>query len=334
VRRLRSEAIGGEGWRWGVLAGNLGDGTPTREAGIEHSVHHIADDSDITTGAATGLGRDGWATMDDGVRLHYVERGTGPLLLLLHGFPQYWGAWRRQIPALADAGFRVVAPDLRGYNLSDRPAGIDAYRVGRLAWDVATLVERLGASRAHVVGHDWGGVVAWHVAARHPGRVDRLAIANAPHPRRFVASLTRTTQALRSWYAGFFQLPWLPERLRALLARVLRRSPARAGAFDEAEIARHRATWRRAGALTAMIHYYRAALRVAPAERHRRHEITAPTLVLWGMRDRYLHPSLCERLDRWAPDVRVVRFPDASHWLMEDEPERVNAELIAFLGGG
>jgi epoxide hydrolase 4 len=315
-----------------VLAGNLDGGSPTREAGI----HDIVDIPDITTGAATGLGRDGWATMDDGVRLHYVERGTGPLVVLLHGFPQYWGAWRRQIPALANAGFRVVAPDLRGYNLSDRPAGIDAYRTGRLAWDVAMLVERLGASRAHVVGHDWGGVVAWHLAARHPQRVDRLAIVNAPHPRRFAASLARTTQALRSWYAGFFQLPWLPERVlgafdHALLARVLRESPARRGAFDEAEIARHRATWNRPGALTAMLNWYRAALRAAPAVARRHYEIAAPTLVLWGMRDRYLHPSLCEQLDRWAPGVRVVKFPDASHWLMEDEPARVNAELVAFL---
>jgi epoxide hydrolase 4 len=247
-----------------VLAGNLDGGSLTREGGI----HDIVDTSDITTGEATGLGRDGWATMDDGVRLHYVERGAGPLVVLLHGFPQYWGAWRRQIPALADAGFRVVAPDLRGYNLSDRPAGVDAYRTGRLAWDIAMLVERLGAGRAHVVGHDWGGVVAWQLAARHPERVDRLAILNAPHPRRFVAALARTTQALRSWYAGFFQLPWLPERLLAaadfwLLARALRDGTARRGAFDDAEIARHRATWRRPGALTAMVQFYRAALRAA-----------------------------------------------------------------------
>lgn len=319
------------GWRQGGLAGNLRNDSPPREAMV-----HDIDEADITTGAATALGRDAWATMDDGVRLHYVERGTGPLVVLLHGFPQYWGAWRRQIPALADAGFRVVAPDLRGYNLSDRPAGIDAYRTGRLAWDVAMLIERLGARRAHVVGHDWGGVIAWHLAARHRERIDRVAIVNAPHPRRFVQALARTTQALRSWYAGFFQLPWLPERMlsafdHALLARVLRHAPVRAGAFDEAEIARHRATWRRPGALTAMVHYYRAALRAAPGEARRRTAIAAPTLVLWALGDPYLHPSLCEGLERWVPDVRVVRFERASHWLMEDEPERVNAELIAFL---
>ena len=320
------------GWRRGGLADNLGKGP----RGREDIIHHI-DEADITTGAATGLGKDGWATMDDGVRLHYVERGTGPLVVLLHGFPQYWGAWRRQIPALAEAGFRVVAPDLRGYNLSDRPAGVDAYRTGRLAWDVATLVERLGADRAHVVGHDWGGVIAWRLVAGHPERVHRVAIVNAPHPRRFARALAQTTQALRSWYAGFFQLPWLPEWLlsvfdHALLARVLRRSPARSGAFDEEEIARHRAAWRRPGALTAMIAYYRAALRTVPADVHRHAHISVPTLVLWSMRDRYLHPSLSEGLEEWAPHVRVVRFEGASHWLMEDEPERVNAELVAFLG--
>ena len=314
------------------MAGNLNVGALTREADIRD------DDlkEDPTTGAATGIGRDDWATMDDGVRLHYVERGAGPLVLLLHGFPQYWGAWRRQIPVLADAGFRVVAPDLRGYNLSDRPASTDAYQASRLAWDVAELIKGLGESRAHVVGHDWGGVIAWHLATRHPERVRSLAVLNAPHPRRFARALRRSTQAVRSWYAGFFQIPWLPERLlelgdHALLARVLRHSPARAGAFDEPEIARHRVTWRRPGAMRAALAYYRAAFSVRAAQAHRHATIATPTLVLWGMRDRYLLPSLCEGLDEWAPDVRVVRFPEASHWLMEDEPERVNAELVAFL---
>jgi pimeloyl-ACP methyl ester carboxylesterase len=293
---------------------------------------------DPTSGAATGLGRDGWATMDDGVRLHYVERGDGPLVVLLHGFPQYWGAWRHQLVALADAGFRVVAPDLRGYNLSDKPASIEAYRASRLAWDVAELIDHVGDGRAHVVGHDWGGAIAWDVARRHPERVDRLAILNAPHPRRLARVLRETTQVLRSWYVMFFQLPWLPERLlsagdHAILADVLRYAPARRGAFDEAEIARHRVAWRRERAITSMLAYYRAAMQVSSRHgaRHR-DPIGAPTLVLWGMRDRYLHESLCEGLAEWATDVHVVRFAEASHWLMEDEPDRVNAELIGFLG--
>ena len=330
LRRERDECMG---WRVGELAGNLKLGPITREPDIIDELEH-----DPTTGAATGVGRDGWATMDDGVRLHYVERGRGPLVVLLHGFPQYWGAWRAQIPALADAGFRVIALDLRGYNLSGRPANVDAYRTSRVAWDVAELIEHLGERSAHVVGHDWGGVIAWKVAALHPARVARLAILNAPHPHHFVRVLGRTTQAFRSWYTVFFQLPWLPERMlsaldHALLERVLRRDPTRPGAFDDEEIARHRATWRREGAVHAMLSYYRAMLRASPAGGHR-HRIAAPTLMLWGLRDRYLHPSLCEGLQEFVHDVRVVRFPDASHWLMADEPERVSAELVTFLRAG
>jgi pimeloyl-ACP methyl ester carboxylesterase len=293
---------------------------------------------DPTLGAADGAGRDLWLTMDDGVRLHCVERGEGPLVVLLHGFPQYWGAWRPQLPALADAGFRVVAPDLRGYNLSDRPRGIHAYDVDRIAWDVVQLVDRLGASRAHVVGHDWGGAVAWRLAARHPERVDRLVVLNAPHPRALARVVRRTTQALRSWYVLAFQLPWLPERLLAafdfaLLERVLRRSTTRPGAFDDAEIARHKAAWRRPGAFRAMLGWYRAALRRPPGAAHSHGRVLAPTLLLWAMRDPYLHPALSEGLERWVPDLRIVRLERSSHWLMVDEPERVNAELIAFLRG-
>jgi pimeloyl-ACP methyl ester carboxylesterase len=293
---------------------------------------------DPTSGAATGLGRDGWATMDDGVRLHYVERGDGPLVVLLHGFPQYWGAWRHQVVALADARYRVVAPDLRGYNLSDKPASIEAYRASRLAWDVAELIDHVSDGRAHVVGHDWGGAIAWDVARRHPERVDRLAVLNAPHPRRLARVIRETTQALQSWYVLFFQLPWLPElvlsaRDHAILADVLRHAPARRGAFDAAEIERHRVAWRRRGAITSMLAYYRAAMQVTSRSGARHQDpIGAPTLVLCGMRDRYLHASLCDGLEEWATDIRVVRFAEATHWIMEDEPERVNGELIAFLG--
>lgn len=290
---------------------------------------------DPTMGVVDGVGRDGWATMDDGVRLHYVERGEGPLVVLLHGFPQYWGAWRPQIPALAAAGFRVVAPDLRGYNLSDRPTSVHAYDIDRLARDVVVLVERLGASRAHVVGHDWGGAIAWRLAARHPERVHRLAILNSPHPGAYRRVVRRTNQLLRSWYVFAFQVPWLPERAlaafdHALLARTLRRSTARPGAFSEAEIARHKAAWRRPGALAATVNYYRALFHRPPDAVRGHARIAAPTLLLWAMDDHYLHPALSEGLERWVPNLRVVRLEHASHWLMVDEPERVSAELIGF----
>ena len=173
---------------------------------------------------ASGTWEDGWSD-GAGVRLHHVSAGRGPLVLLLHGFPDFWYGWRRQLPALAAAGFRAVAPDLRGYNLSERPARVADYRIERLADDVAALVRALGADRAHVVGHDWGGLIAWQLAMRHPQVVDRLAILNAPHPARFRRLLLDPRQGLRSWYVAFFQLPWLPERvLGANGRRALRRT--------------------------------------------------------------------------------------------------------------
>src|SRR5438309_622169 len=151
--------------------------------------------------------------VEPGVVLRCVESGEGPLVLLLHGFPDFWYGWRRQIPALAAAGFRVVAPDLRGYDLSGKPAGVRAYGIRTLALDVATLVEKLGATRAHVVAHDWGAGVAWAFAMTHPERLDRLAILNGPHPERLLRGLRDPLQLAKSWYMFFFQIPWLPEEI-------------------------------------------------------------------------------------------------------------------------
>jgi pimeloyl-ACP methyl ester carboxylesterase len=147
------------------------------------------------------------------VRLHYVEAGEGPLVLLLHGFPQFWYQWRHQIPALVEAGFRVVAPDMRGYNLSDKPLGVQAYRVELLARDVERLILACGEWTADVVGHDWGAIAAWVVAMRHPDRVGKLAILNVPHPARFLDGLLSPMQLLRSSYVSFFQIPRLPEEV-------------------------------------------------------------------------------------------------------------------------
>ena len=153
------------------------------------------------------------ATVDDGVRLHYVEAGKGPLVVLLHGFPEYWYGWRHQIPALVKAGFRVVAPDQRGYADSDKPAGWRDYRTEILARDIARLIEALGEEKASVVGHDWGAAVGWGLAMLHPERVDRLAILNVPHPRRLLQGFRTARQLRKSWYMFYFQIPWLPETL-------------------------------------------------------------------------------------------------------------------------
>jgi pimeloyl-ACP methyl ester carboxylesterase len=269
----------------------------------------------------------------NGVRLHVAEAGRGPLVVLLHGFPEFWYAWRRQIPVLARAGFRVVAPDMRGYNLSDKPRGIDAYRVPTLVEDVAQLIRACGASRATVVGHDWGGLVAWAFAMQHPEMLDRLVILNSPHPKSMAREIRKTKQLLKSWYMFFFQLPWLPEattraRRFAGLLRDYERDPLVPGTFAPEDRERHVAALSQPGALTAMINYYRALRRRGVGVTRRR--IEAPVLVIWSDRDRYLVPELAESDPALVPHARVERI-DASHWVQNEQPERVNALLIDFL---
>ena len=279
--------------------------------------------------------------MDHPLPLHHVDAGRADVgrrpVVLLHGFPEFWYAWRHQLPALAAAGFRALAPDLRGYNLSPKPPRVRDYRVERVAGDVAALIERHCAGRAHLVGHDWGGVVAWHLAMHRPDLVDRLVILNAPHPAAYLREVRRPAQMLRSWYVGFFQVPWLPERsIRAndyaALRRLFRTDPARPGAFSEEDIARYVRAFAEPGALTGAINYYRAAARQGAGHVRRSvRPVAAPTLVVWGDRDRYLVPELTQGLEKWVPDVRVERLPAASHWVQHDEPARVNELLVEFL---
>lgn len=283
---------------------------------------------------------DGWhhrkATVN-GVRLHYVEAGQGPLVVLLHGFPEFWYAWRHQIPALTAAGFRVIALDQRGYNTSAKPAGVAAYRLERLVDDVVGIIHAAGEDHAVIVGHDWGGAIAWSLAMRHPETVHRLIVLNGPHPRRVFEEFRTAAQLRKSWYIFFFQLPWLPEWLlrrgnyRALDI-VLSRDPVRAGAFTAADIAAYRTALAQPGALTAAINYYRALFRRNLFDLYReQRRIDCPTLLIWGEQDRYLGLRFTENLERWVSALTVARIPGASHWVQADAPERVNALLLDFL---
>ena len=272
-----------------------------------------------------------------GLRLHCVEAGTGPLVVLLHGFPEFWYAWRHQIPALADAGYRVVAPDLRGYNTSDKPSRVRDYRPRVLVQDVADLIVALGAGSAAVAGHDWGGGLAWLLAMQHPKRVERLVLLNAPHPVRFLKGLRSPRQLRRSWYILAFQLPWLPERLVAArdfqaLRWIFRHQPTRPGAFTAQDIDRYVAAAAQPGALRAAINYYRAAFRANPlAQAHGLRRVDIPTLIIWGDQDRSLGRELAEPDRAWVPDVRVERIAEASHWVQADDPEQVNQLMVDFL---
>ena len=267
--------------------------------------------------------------------LHVAEAGPadGVPTILLHGFPEFWFGWRRQIGPLAQAGLRLVVPDQRGYNLSDKPAGIAAYHLDRLAADVIALADACGFARFRLVGHDWGGLVAWWAASLYPDRVERLAILNAPHPGIFGAYLRRHPgQLLRSYYVGIFQVPVLPERrLTAHDGRVLRRAMAgtsRPGSFPPQDLERYAEAWGHPGAMTAMLNWYRALVRLPrrPAPR-----VRASTLILWGRRDHALQPGLAEASLDLCDDGRIVWFPDATHWVQHDAAAGVTAALLQFL---
>lgn len=273
-------------------------------------------------------------TAADGVRLHVVTAGPrdGKPVILLHGFPDFWEGWVNQIGPLAAAGLRVIVPDQRGYNKSDKPNGVSAYRLDKLVGDVEALANALGVARFALVGHDWGGVAAWAAAARLRDRVERLVVMNTAHPDVFVSYLrTSPSQMLKSSYVAFFQLPFLPERVlgandHAALVRVLKRS-SRPGAFSREDIEAYRAAWSKPGALTAMLDWYRAL----PRGRRSGAAISAPTLILWGEKDEFLEVGLARHSMSFCSDARLQTFPEATHWLQREEIEGVNAALLAFL---
>jgi pimeloyl-ACP methyl ester carboxylesterase len=276
----------------------------------------------------------------NGVRLHYAAAGDGPLLLLLHGFPEFWYAWRAQIEALAPR-FRVVAPDLRGYNRSAKPPAVADYAIPALVADLAGLIEHLGYARAVVVGHDWGGVLAWSLAQAAPERVARLVIINAPHPAIFTREIRgNPDQARASSYIPGFHHPGVDVALAAadfaVLDRVLLAPGRAAGFFDAADCAAYKEAWGMPGALTAMMNYYRANTDPADGALHSpflERSIAPPTLVIWGEQDTALLPGNLDGLDAYVPDLRIVRIPHATHWVIHEEPAMINMLIDAFAAG-
>jgi epoxide hydrolase 4 len=266
------------------------------------------------------------------LELHVAELGSGPPVLLLHGFPAHWADWEAQMRVLAASGFRAIAPDLPGYGESGQLPSMLDYRSLELVADLAGLIRALGLQRVHVIGHDWGGTLAYLLAAEHPELVERLIIINAGHPVLLKRALQRFEQLRRSWYIFLFQLPLLPEwlvRRRATISLCLRGMEVRSGAFSDTGLDRYAAAMRTPGAARAALNYYRAAFR-APA----RSEclVAQPTLVLWGERDQALSASLLlTGLERHVPRARVARFANAGHWLHHDLPEVVSRHAIEFL---
>ena len=285
------------------------------------------------------------AVAANGIRFHALAAGPddGPLVLCLHGFPELARSWRHQLPALAAAGYRAVAPDMRGYGDTELRG---PYDIGTLSRDVTGLVSALGRERAVLVGHDWGGAVAWATAARRPEVVERLVAINCPPASALFTAMRRSRSQLRkSWYVLFFQLPWWPERRMAadgaaVVARALVGGSHRRDAWPPDELEAYRAAFARPGRAKAAIDWYRTAFRrsVRPRRRHGSPlRVVARTLILWGIEDRFLDRELIapEALRPALADgnvPEVVWIEDAGHFVQNEAPERVNAELLRWLG--
>lgn len=286
----------------------------------------------------------------NGIRLHYAECGDGEnLVILLHGFPEFWYSWRHQLTFLGQH-YHVVAPDMRGYNLSDKPSRIEEYATDVLVEDIVDLIKHFGASRAAVVGHDWGAGVAWAVAQKYPERISKLAVLQVPPAAAWRANLT-LRQLLRSWYMFFFQLPRIPESLIrrkdfAGLDVVFKEKVGRKGSFSDSDIETYREALRRPGALTGAINYYRANVfrlmrrskrsdKPEPVETGMpKHDgrIRVPTLFIFGEQDFAILPATVRGVGNYidAP-YHEVRIPDSGHWVQNEASDEVNSALIDFL---
>ena len=286
----------------------------------------------------------------NGVRLHYVTAGKGKLIMFAHGFPEFWYEWKNQ---LAEFGrdYQAVAPDMRGYNLSSKPADVDQYRIGYLVEDLRALAEHLGHKKFVLVGHDWGGAVAWAVATFHPDYLEKLIIINAPHPGVFERELRENpAQQRASKYMLMFRRPQAEEIISAdnyaVLVDAVLGEGLKQGYFSEDDRKAYIEAWSQPGALTGGLNYYRAAGIGPPTGEGTLWRATknavpglssltvrVPTLVIWGEKDEALLTGNLEGLDRFVPDLTVKRIPDGSHWVIHEKPGLVNSYIREFIAG-
>ncbi|BAY84212.1 alpha/beta hydrolase fold protein [Calothrix parasitica NIES-267] len=270
----------------------------------------------------------------NGVNLHYVTQGSGPLMLMLHGFPEFWYSWRYQIPEFA-SDFKVVAPDLRGYNDSDKPASQSAYVMNELVRDVEGIIRGLGYEKCVLVAHDWGGGIGWSFAYNYPQMVERLIIMNCPHPAKFSEGLRTPQQLLRSWYMFFFQLPAIPELFLQsqdyqFIENAFKGMAIKKSAFSREDINAYKDAAAKRGALTAMINYYRNILG-SPMLNQNSSILEVPTLMIWGEEDTALGKELTYGTEAYVRDFQIKYIPNCSHWVQQEQPESVNQYMREFL---
>jgi len=271
--------------------------------------------------------------LTNGIKLHYVTQGQGPLMLMLHGFPEFWYSWRHQIPEFAK-DYKVVALDLRGYNKSDKPQDSSAYVMSEFIKDIAGVIKGLGYSNCVLVGHDWGGMIAWCFAYAHPEMLERLIVLNIPHPAKFAQGLLTPQQLLRSSYVFFFQLPLLPEVLIQLsdyqaIESAFKGMAVDKSAFTKADIEAYKNAASRRGALTSMLNYYRNIFR--GLIRKDWTVLDVPTLMIWGQDDTALGKELTYGTEAYVRNFQIKYIPNCSHWVQQEQPALVNQYMREFL---
>jgi len=273
----------------------------------------------------------------NGIRLHVVQAGpqSGVPVVLLHGFPEFWYGWRKQIPALVAEGCRVIIPDQRGYNLSDKPKGIKNYDIFMLVEDMIGLIDVLGYEKVNLVGHDWGANVAWALAIKYPERLHKLSIMNVPHPAVMNRFLKRDFEQIRrSWYAAFFQLPWIPETMLQAgdwsRAEQALRGKNNFHSFTDEDIIKYKDAWSQLDAMTSMLNWYRAVMRYQPPM-PKDPRVKVRTLMMWGMKDFALSHRMARPSMDYVDDGNLILFPDATHWVQHDAADEVNHYLIDFI---
>lgn len=270
----------------------------------------------------------------NGLKLHYVTQGEGSLMLMLHGFPEFWYSWRHQIPEFAK-NFKVVALDLRGYNESDKPADKSAYVMAEFVKDVEGVIRGLGYDKCVLVGHDWGGAIAWNFAYTYPKMVECLIVLNLPHPAKFAEGVRNPQQLLRSSYMFLFQLPWLPEIIiqsgdyRAIEA-ALKGMAINKSTFSQEDIEAYKDAAAKRGAMTAMLNYYRNFFQQGMLKQNW-DVLEIPTLMIWGEQDTALGKELTYGTENYVKNLRIKYIPNCSHWVQQEQPQLINQYMREFL---
>jgi pimeloyl-ACP methyl ester carboxylesterase len=271
----------------------------------------------------------------NGINLHYVSQGSGKLMLMLHGFPEFWYSWRHQIKEFA-SDYHTVALDLRGYNDSDKPASLSAYQMSEFIQDLKGVITGLGYEDCILVAHDWGGAIAWNFAYAYPEMVEKLIVLNIPHPAKFAQGLRTPEQLLKSWYILAFQIPFLPELLFQLndyqaIKEAFSGMAIDKTAFSEADLNAYRDAAAKPGALTAMINYYRGIFPLLFNSEPEWQILEIPTLTIWGEADTALGKELTYGTEAYVRDWQIKYIPDCSHWVQQEQPALVNAYIWEFL---